>query len=175
MQKALLLLEGGLALTFSGRPGASAKVVEGIAAEWHKINRRALSEAIRVLYESKLIDYREKSDGTVSVAITQAGHTKHLMYNWDAIKIKMPSRWDHLWRMVIFDIPESKKRARDALAQKLSALGFYPMQKSVFIHPYPCWDEVDFLIEHFDVRPFVRMVLVKETDIDLHLRDIFKV
>lgn len=54
-----------------------------------------------------------------------------------------------------------------------NAVGFYPMQKSVFITPYPCRDEVDFLIEIFDVRPFVRFVVAREIDIGIQLKDMF--
>lgn len=173
MQKILLLLEGGLAFTFYGRPGSLARASKGIAKEWSAINRRALREAIGKLYQSQLVDCKEKSDGTIELVLTKEGKKRCLMYNLDSMKIDRPSRWDGLWRIVIFDIPEYKKKARDALAQKLRTLGFYPMQKSVFVCPFSCKDEVDFLTELFDIRPFVRFIIAKETDIDLRLKDIF--
>jgi phenylacetic acid degradation operon negative regulatory protein len=53
-------------------------------------------------------------------------------------------RWDHLWRMVVFDIPEKKKNDRDQFREKLRGLGFFPFQKSMYITPFACekiiWD-----------------------------------
>ena len=173
MQKALLLIEGGLVLGLTTRPDVYFKILKKISKEWKKVNERALRKAIRKLYQSQLIDYKENNDGTVSLILTDKGKKKYLQYNPDAIKIPKPSRWDHLWRLVIFDIPEEKKKGRDALAAKLKGLGFYPVQKSVFIHPYECKNEVDFIVELFDLKSYVRFFIVKETDIEPDLRSRF--
>ena len=174
MQKALLLIEGGLVLGLTTRPDIYFKILKKISREWQNINERTLRKAIRKLYQSQLIDYKENNDGTVSLILTDKGKKKYLQYNPDAIKIPKPSRWDHLWRLVIFDIPEEKKKGRDALAAKLKGLGFYPVQKSVFIHPYECKNEVDFIVELFDLKSYVRFFIVKETDIELALKDRFR-
>ncbi|MBI4034031.1 MAG: hypothetical protein HY378_00590 [Candidatus Brennerbacteria bacterium] len=74
-----------------------------------------------------------------------------LTYDIDNIKLKR-QRWDGKWRLVTFDIPDSKKTAREALRRKLKELDFYPLQKSVFITPYRCEDEIDFICSVFDVN-----------------------
>ena len=173
MQKVLLLIEGGLILGLTTRPDTYFKILKKISKEWRNINERTLRKAIRKLWESQLIDYKENSDGTVSLILTDKGKKKHLQYNPDAMKILKPVRWDRLWRLVIFDIPEEKKKGRDALVAKLKDLGFYHLQKSVLIHPYECKNEVDFIVELFDLRPYVRFFIVKETDIELALKDRF--
>jgi phenylacetic acid degradation operon negative regulatory protein len=45
------------------------------------------------------------------------------------------SAWDRKWRVVIFDIPEIDKKAREHLRQKLVSLGFGKLQKSVYVSP----------------------------------------
>jgi DNA-binding transcriptional regulator PaaX len=125
------------------------------------------------LYQSQLVDFKENKDGTISLVLTDKGKKKTLQYNIDTLKIKKPIHWDKLWRLVIFDIPEKEKKGRDALAGKLKQLGFYPMQKSVFIHPYECKNEVDFIIEIFNLRRYVRFLVVKEIDVELDLRNRF--
>jgi len=172
-KKILLLLQGGLALSLTNRPDAYFKVVGQIAKEWKKINERNLREAIKRLYQSKLIDYRGNKDGSASLILTDNGKDRILRYAIDKIEIKKPAHWDNLWRMVIFDIPEDKKQGRNALNAKLKELGFYPMQKSVFIHPHECKDEIDFITELFELSPYVRFLRVKDIDIELHLKDIF--
>ena len=174
MAKIILLLEGGLALSLTNRPDVYFRIIKGISKEWQEINHKTLHEAIRKLYQSKLIDYKENNDNTVTLILTDNGKNKVLCYNLDKIEIKKPTRWDKLWRVVIFDVPESLKKGRNALAAKLKQLGFYPLQKSVFIYPYECKDEINFIVEVFDLRPYVRFIVAKEIDIDLDLKNKFK-
>lgn len=173
MRKTLLLIEGGVILGLTRRPDRYFRVVKKISKEWQKINERSLRAAIQKLYQSKLIDFKEKSDGTVSMTLTNNGKKKVLQYNLDSIEIKKPKQWDRLWRLIIFDIPEEKRQGRRALAAKLKELGFYPLQKSVFIHPFECQNEIDFIVELFNLKPYVRLLTVKETDIELDLRNRF--
>lgn len=172
-KKVLLLLSGGLALSLTRRPDAYFRIVKNITKEWKKINERSLKESIRKLYQSKIIDYKENNDGTVKLILTENGKKRALLYDLDKLKINKPPKWDGLWRMVIFDIPEDRKPARMALASKLKEIGFYPMQKSVFIHPYECKDEIDFIVELFDIAPCVRFLRVKDIDIELDLKNRF--
>jgi len=160
-------------LSLTRRPDAYFRIVKGMVKEWRKINERNLRIAIKNLYKSKMVDFRENQDGTVLTILTDKGKKRILKYDIDKIEIKKPMRWDKLWRLVIFDIPEDKNLGRKALAAKLKELGFYPMQKSVFIHPYECKDEIDFIIEIFELSPYVRFLRVKDIDIELDLKERF--
>lgn len=173
-KKILLLLEGGVALSLTRRPDAYFRVVRKFIKEWKKINELALRRSIKRLYKSKLIDYREDKGGTVKLILSKKGKHKILKYNLDKIEIKKPVRWDKLWRLVTFDIPEEKKSARAVLVSKLKELGFYPMQKSVFIYPYECSDEINFITELFKLVPYVRFLRVKDVDIELDLKNKFR-
>jgi len=57
---------------------------------------------------------------------------------------------------------------------KLKSLGFYPLQKSVFIHPYECKNEIDFIVEMFNLAPYVRFLRVKDVDVELDLKERFR-
>ena len=63
------------------------------------------------------------------------------------MRINKPKKWDRKWRIILFDIPEKIRKARDVFRYHLNQLGFYEFQKSVFVHPYNCKDEIDYLIE----------------------------
>ena len=80
----------------------------------------------------------------------------------DELDVKIPKKWDKKWRVVIFDIPESRRKARMALSKKLKEMGFYQCQKSVWIHPFPCVEEIEFLKNVFNIKPFVKLFLVEE-------------
>ncbi|KKR85457.1 MAG: hypothetical protein UV45_C0016G0009 [Candidatus Azambacteria bacterium GW2011_GWB1_42_72] len=160
-------------MSLTRRPDTYFRIVKNIAKEWKKINERSLRESIKKLYQSKIIDYKENNNGTVELILTDAGKKKILLYDLEKLKIDKPPKWDNLWRLVIFDIPENKKQARMAMSSKLKELGFYPMQKSVFIHPYECKDEIDFVTELFNIVPYVRFLRVKDVDIELDLKNRF--
>jgi DNA-binding transcriptional regulator PaaX len=174
-QKVLTLLCAGLALSLSRSPRGQWRIIKSARKEWDKINQRSLREAVRKLYQSKIVGYKENKDGTITLVLNEDGKKLALRYNLENIEIKKPARWDRLWRVVIFDIPESNKRGRDALAAKLKNLGFIAIQKSVFVYPHDCKKEVDFIVEIFDLRPFVRFIVAEEIDIDLDLKSRFGV
>jgi len=45
-------------------------------------------------------------------------------------------QWDKKWRILIFDIPEKRKIYRQNLRRTLVEVGFYCLQKSVWVFPY---------------------------------------
>ncbi len=106
------------------------------------------------------------------IIITDKGKKRLLEYDFENIEHKA-RKPDGKWRLSIFDIPEDKSPGRKALGAKLKELGFHPMQKSVFIHPYECKDEIDFITEMFELAPYVRFLRVKDVDIELDLKERF--
>lgn len=173
-QKILLLLLGGLALGFSGSPIRYKRILKEMAWEWRAIDRRDLYRAIQQLYRSKLISYKRDKHGTTSIVLNRDGHKVALRYKLDEMEIKKPVQWDHKWRLIIFDIPEKKKRLRDTLRMRLKQLGLIELQKSVFVHPYECRNEIDFVIELYDARRYVRFIEATHIDTELHLKQKFR-
>lgn len=127
-------------------------------------DRRRLKRAIQTLEKQKLINLYEKGDELI-MEITERGEKRILKYKIDEVKIVRPRKWDGQWRIVMFDIPENYKKARDALSRKLKELELYPLQKSVFVCPFECRDEIDFVSEFFNVRKFIHYFIAKEMDV----------
>ncbi len=174
-RKTLLLLLAGISLGCAGSPRAQWRVLKELHREWEKINRQSLERAIQSLYESKLLVARKNHDGTVTMELNDAGRKRALTFNAGAMKIKRPQKWDGQWRVVLFDVPEERKRDRDALRFHLKKLGMHELQKSVFVHPFECRDEIDFIVELHDLRPHVRFLSAHSVDNALHLKKIFGV
>lgn len=59
-------------------------------------------------------------------------------------------KWDKKWRILVFDIPEEKRKFRENLRRTLKELGFYKLQKSVWVCPY---DIIEYL---YDLVPGFR-------------------
>lgn len=68
------------------------------------------------------------------------------------------SKWDNKWRVVIFDIPEELHTKRNQLRTKLKNLGFYMLQKSIFVIPYPCEDELIDICKKLKVGNYVDII-----------------
>lgn len=175
-RKILLLLFGGLALGLAGSPRRYFKILNEIGKGWKMIDREVLQRSIHRLYASRLVDIKESSGGMMTIVLTEQGteRAKVLTYNLDKMKITPPARWDGKWYMVIFDIPTNLKKAREAFRFHLQRLGFYPLQKSVFVYPFEGKNEVDFLVEFLGVRRYVRQIKAEYIDNEFHLREIFK-
>lgn len=171
-QKILLLLYAGVALGFSYSPRQQYKILKVFGKEWQRINKENLRKEIRNLYRSRLIEGKENPDGSFTYVLTDKGKIKDLTYHFQEMSIKKEI-WDHKWRVVIFDIPEKLKSSRNALREKLKELGFYELQKSVFVFPWECKDEADFLVEFFQLRKYVRYGIFDYIDNEFHLKEIF--
>lgn len=172
-EKILLLFFAGLSLSFTYSLHKQWRIFKEVGREWRKINDRKLRLEIRKLYQSKLLERKENADGSFSFILTNKGKIRAITYRFDEMKIEKKD-WDGKWRIVIFDIPEKIRKGRDALRDKLKKLGFYELQKSVFVFPYECEDEIDFIIEFFNLRRYVRSGVLEKIDNDLHLKKIFK-
>ncbi|OGF62151.1 hypothetical protein A3C77_02580 [Candidatus Giovannonibacteria bacterium RIFCSPHIGHO2_02_FULL_45_13] len=172
-QKILVLLFGGLALGLTSSPDRYFRIIRTIRKDFEKINRYALHRTIRNLYRSKLVNVKENADNTVTLVLTDKGKAKTLNYNIENIKVPEMKRWDKQWRVVMFDIPERYKKSRDALSKTFKKAGFYKFQKSVFVHPFECKDEVDFVVEFFNLQPYVRYMLASHIDNELDIKQHF--
>lgn len=117
---------------------------------WEKFNRRRLRQEVKRLVKRKLLSIEEKNNQSI-VTLTENGKKEILKYNLKKLKIVKPEKWDGKWRVVIFDVNEKKHHLRDLLRKKMKILGFFPIQKSVFVHPYPCKKEIAFLRQIYKV------------------------
>lgn len=164
LTKALLLTLGtgvviGTALVF---PGAGFLYREFKKQQWEDAKKRGvLRSTIRRLEKQKLISWREQ-DGELQLTLKEKGRKRILQYKMDTLSLKNTGKWDGLWRVVIFDIPEDNRNAREFFREKLRDLGFQQLQKSVFITRLECKDEIDFLRHSLEISPYVSYILAKD-------------
>ena len=145
----------GASLLFPGSRGPDKE-------KWDNAKKRGrLRATIKRLESQKLISWSE-TDGELRLVLTENGKRKVLQYRLNEMKIEKTPKWDGLFRIVIFDIPEKKKVARETLRKKLKELEFQQLQKSVFVTPYECRDEIDFLKNVYEVAPYVSYILATD-------------
>ena len=129
-------------------------------------NKREEYKVTRSLHSLKKNKYVRvyKKNGKDIIEITRKGKRRISSYDYEDIKLQHVKKWDGLWRVVMFDIPERKKRARNAISRKLKELGCHAVQKSVFIYPYDCRKEMDFIAGYLYVRKYIQYMEVKKVD-----------
>ena len=174
-QRILLLLATGVVLGFSGSPSGYFNILKTCAHDWKEINRKYLWRKIREFYEDRLVDFRDNNDGTTTIILTEDGKKKVLQYEFESMKIKKPKVWKHDWHIVIYDIPEKKKPARESFRKKVKELGLLEFQRSVFVSPYECEDEVNFVAEFFEVGKYVRYIRAKYITNEAELKEKFEI
>ncbi|MBI2673977.1 MAG: CRISPR-associated endonuclease Cas2 [Candidatus Zambryskibacteria bacterium] len=171
-KRALLLLLAGLSLAMSRSAKHHFRVLREVQKEWKEIDRQSLEKAVEALYKSKLIEQKDNKDGTTTFVLSAEGKETALTYNLENMTIARHS-WDKKWRIVTFDIPEKLKKVREALRFHLKKLGFIKLQHSVFILPFKCQSEIEYLIEFYNIRKFVRFIEASFIDNELDLKNKF--
>ena len=109
------------------------------------------SQSFARLHKKNFIKIKKDKKGNTVVTLTKEGREYIHKQNIDAIQIKKPKQWDHQWRIMMYDIPVHHKKASDAFRFKVKQLGLYPIQKSVWIHPYDFYQEMERVCEIFNL------------------------
>jgi len=126
-----------------------------------RYSKKQISSAVDSIKRQKLIEYIADENGKTIVKITKKGETKLRTFAIDLIKIKKSTKWDDKWRLVMFDIPIRFTKGREALRYHLKKLNFFQFQKSAWIYPYPCEDEIIFIADFFGVGKHVEILTVE--------------
>lgn len=141
---------------------------------WRKYSKKKFYNAFYALKKSGHIEFK-KINRQVYISLTKEGKKKAGRFQIDDLEIERPRRWDGKWRLVIFDIAELKKSYREAFRGKLKQLGFQPLQKSVWVHPFDCRAEVELLREFFGLNDKeLRLVIAQDIGKVKNLKKVFE-
>ncbi len=135
--------------------------------------KRKLLDAFQYLKRKELIDVKKRSHN-FQIDLTAKGRERVDRYLIDDMVIQKPKKWDQRWRVVIFDIPQEQRVKRNAFQRKLKELGFFPLQKSVWLHPFECQKEIMILKNFFNLKQKeIKVLLVERIENDAFLKKIF--
>lgn len=137
-------------------------VQEGMYLFDRRMDARTRTKGISQLKRQGLLkDY--KKGGEQYLKLTQKGRIEILRYK---LKHKNREAWDGKWRIVIFDIPESTREDRDFLRGQLKWLGFFELQKSVWIFPYEIKNELQEFIKlcKVELNGDIRFLTIEQID-----------
>lgn len=124
--------------------------------QWKKFNPHILKRNLKRLRDQKIVEIIEK-DGQEIVKLTQKGHAKYLKFSLEELSLN-GKRWDGKWRIVIYDIAKFKKNQVNAFRNILKYINFFRLQKSVYLTPYPCDEQIAYLREYFGIGDEVLLI-----------------
>lgn len=166
------VLNATLAIMATGGIITLGAMAPGLLTEINKISRRKRKEKtekyreiwrnFNLLKKKGNLEFVKEEDDCLFYKFSEKGKAKVRKFIIDELQISAPKEWDKKWRLIIFDIPEKKRSGRVALRKKLNDMGFFQCQKSAWIHPFPCLEEIEFVKDVFNIKPFVKIFLVDE-------------
>jgi len=116
--------------------------------------------------EKKQIIYLEEKDDKVFVYLKDKNHPKIIEYSIKKLLDfkKKKKKWNGRWFMVFFDVPEIQRNKRNYLRYFLKNLGFYQYQKSVYIFPYNCENEVALIKKIVEGAKYMKYIVAEKIE-----------
>ncbi len=96
----------------------------------------AINRSIKGLVDSGLIE-NLSSDRTKYARLTSEGKKKTNSLKLESDSAILDPKWDGKWRIILLDLPESRKAERESLRYLLKKAGFVCLKNSAWISPYP--------------------------------------
>ena len=145
------------------------KEIFGLNEDENKIHRDLYR-----LRTQKIIKF-EKIGDEYKIVLTEEGRKIFLRFNYEKIKIQKKKIWDMKWRMILFDIPEKRRVARDSFIFKMKELGCVRFNNSVWISPYPCEKEINFIASYWKIEKYIHFAIVLKITNEEVLRKHFNI
>ena len=169
-KEVLMLLGAGAFLAasiiFPGLPMAAKPFIDVVKEadrnkrqkEWEKFNLWRLRQVIKRMQNSKLVEVKEEK-GIPIIKVTQKGKQKLLRYKIDEMVLD-ESNWDGKWRLIIYDVQTGKRANSEMFRIMLNKLKFLKLQRSVYLTPFKCEDEIEYLRLLFEIGNEVQILKV---------------
>lgn len=145
-----LLITSIGAIAVSTAPYLVVAMIPAAMAMKDKERKKKAHNTFNYLRKRDLIAV-ESRKGRVYVALTEAGKRHAYAKRLKRMTPSQKTRWDGMWRLLMYDISDVDRMKRDALRSLIQRLGFKHMQHSVWISPYDYRKEVDELKRFFDL------------------------
>ncbi|MEK9135109.1 MAG: hypothetical protein AAB451_02315 [Patescibacteria group bacterium] len=140
-----------------------------------KYQKKKVYDTFYNLRKRGFINFENKNH-QIYISLTDKGKKAAGRFQIDDLKINKPKKWDGKWRLVIFDIIQLQRLKRDVFRGKLKELGFRPLQKSIWVCPYECKDEIRLLRDFFGLgKKEIRLITADDIEADNSLMEVFKI
>ncbi len=171
-----LLVAGGITIALSAAPALLVALGGvGFMLKAHEKNRRRKLLGYGLyLARKKYITMRSLPGRRVHIGLTSLGKRRALTARARRLlsrPIERPRAWDRKWRLILFDIAAEERSKRNAFRAFIRRIGATMLQKSVWVHPFDCSEQIDLLREFFGLSlSELRLVIADEVENDSELK-----
>lgn len=158
-------------ILFPALPIALSPFLKKQQKKWGHFNKRRLKAAIKRMQKSGIIEESEH-EGEVVFKITEKGKLKLFRYKLDELTLNKAG-WDKRWRLVAYDIPRGKKNQADSFRLLLKKMQFLQLQKSLWLTPFPCTQEIEFLKSLYSLNDNVTILTISQLEGEAEYRKYF--
>lgn len=119
-----------------------------------------------------LEQYNNTSNNGSFLRLTSSGRQSLRSIQLDDDQAPIPQNWDGKWRIIILDLPESRKEVRNALRYILKKANFACVKNSLWISPYP----LEHMLENMkkDLELTHELMIIVTDEIDEKTVEVFK-
>ena len=168
-----LLAIGGAVAIAATSPYFVPNIIKNFKSA-RKYQKKKVYDTFYNLRKRGFINFENKNY-QIYISLTDKGKKAAGRFQIDDLKINKPKKWDGKWRLVIFDIVQLQRLKRDVFRGKLKELGFRPLQKSIWVCPYACKDEIGLLRDFFGLgKKEIRLITADDIEADNSLIETFK-
>lgn len=96
----------------------------------------AINRALKKMIDDKIVEQHE-TEFSSFLSLSKSGNHKLRNIKLSSQNHLVNTQWDGFWRIVMVDIPESRKSERDAIRYILKKAQFVQIKSSVWISPFP--------------------------------------
>jgi DNA-binding PadR family transcriptional regulator len=143
-----LLLMGAIVMSGSG-PSLGLHLAREIFRE-KVTSRKQAYDTFRYLRRKGFVELRREGHD-IAMTLTSEGKKQAGKFQIDDLVIERSKKWDRKWRIIVFDIPVASNTVRDIFRRKLKEFGFYRLQKSIWVFPFECREEIQLLRDFLEV------------------------
>lgn len=140
-----------------------------------EVDEKRIKQSLENLEKKEIIDLVEKND-EIFVHLKNDNNPQVIKYSIKALlELKQKEKkWNKKWFMVFFDVPEIQRNKRDYLRKFLNKIGFYRYQKSVYIFPYECEEEINLIKKIVERAKYMKYIIAEKIEDEDAIKTFFK-
>ncbi|MCL5666207.1 MAG: hypothetical protein M1383_00300 [Patescibacteria group bacterium] len=142
----------------------------------HKEKQKKITQVFYYLKKTGQITIKPEQT-SLKILLTGKGRKNLEKISFQSLKIPMQKKWNGRWWLVAADIPTKEYRLyADYFRRKIKQMGFYPLQKTLWIYSYNPAEQIEFTANHFHIGRFVTVMEINrlDTDDEKKLKKFFK-
>lgn len=163
---------GAITILAIGAPAAAGHIIKLLG--WvpdYKTNYRT-KRLLGSLERRKFIRFYRKN-GRGKIELTPEGRLHFANLKARSIKLPHMTRWDGVWRVITYDIPEKIKKNRQRFTRTIESLGMCNLEKSIYVYPHECKDQIFKIAKLYEIDKYVRYMEVINIEPDFKLQVFF--